>query len=134
MLIKRRPVKKPQSVGVLCEMRRYPVQYNAYAAAVECVDKRLQPIRVAVAGGGAVIPRGLVAPAVVKRIFAKRHKLNMGIAHLLNVVRKLGCKRGVIKPLPPGTKMHLVYAYGACVYICSPVRPVPHIAFVVPSI
>ena len=30
VFIKRRPVKKPQSVGVLCEMRRYPVQYNAY--------------------------------------------------------------------------------------------------------
>ena len=47
MFIKRRPVKKPEPVGVLCEMRRYPVQYNAYAAAVACVNKRLQPVRVA---------------------------------------------------------------------------------------
>ena len=82
-------VEVRQSVGVLGEMRGHPIQNHTDSMAVEVVDKVHEVGRGAVAGGGGKIPRHLIPPGAVERIFGDRHKLYMRVTHLLNIRNKL---------------------------------------------
>ena len=78
-------VKAAETVSVLGEVSRNPVEDNADAFLVAAVDKVHQVLGLAVTRGSGKVTCNLIAPASVKRILGKRHKLNVGVAHLFNV-------------------------------------------------
>ncbi len=78
-------VKASETVSVLGEVSRNPVEDNADAFLVAAVDKVHQVLGLAVTRGSGKVTCNLISPASVKRILGKRHKLNVGVAHIFNV-------------------------------------------------
>ena len=118
-------VKVSQAMGILGEVGRNPVQYDAYAVLMQVVDKIHELRRCAIAGGGSKVPRNLISPGAVEGVFCNAHKLHMGIAHLLYIsCQFMGslcvCIKAVLfRPVPfaPRTQMHFVNAHGQLLYI-----------------
>ena len=73
-----RAVEFVESVRVVGEVRRNPVENHADAALVEAIDHRHQVARRAVAGTRGEEPGGLVAPRPVERVLHDREELDMG--------------------------------------------------------
>ena len=101
-------------------MSRDPVEDDADAVLVHVIHKILEILRQAVAGGGGVITRDLIAPAAVEGMLGDAHQLDVGVAHVLDVGRQLmgvaaviaeAVPRGVLVPLP-GTQVALVDTHG----------------------
>ena len=119
-------VKVSQAMGVLGEVGRNPVQYDAYAVFMQVVYEIHELFRRAVAGGGGKVSRHLISPGAVKWVFRNAHQLHMGIAHLLYISCQLMgslcvCIKAVpFRPVPfaPGTQMHFVNAHGQLLRIC----------------
>ena len=95
--IQRRPIKMLQPEAVLREMRRDPVEYDTDAVGVHRVHKIAEVVRRAVARGGAEIPRNLIAPRPVERVFAYADKLHMRVAHVVEVFRQLVGEAAVVE-------------------------------------
>ena len=118
-------VKISQSMGVLGEMGRNPVQDDADSGAVEIIHKIHEVLWRAVPGGGCKISGYLITPGTVKWMFCDAHQFNMGITHLLHIGRQFMGRLGVcIEPvlffpvfLAPRTKVYLVNAHGKLLHI-----------------
>ena len=85
ILIAAGAVKSAETVRVLGEVRRNPVQNNADACLVALVDEIHQILRLAVTGGSGEVAGALIAPAAVEGEFGQGHELDVGIAHLLDI-------------------------------------------------
>ena len=93
-------VKISQSMGVLGEMGRNPVQDDADSGAVEIIHKIHEVLWRAVPGGGCKISGYLITPGTVKWMFCDAHQFNMGITHLLHIGRQFMGRLGVcIEPV-----------------------------------
>ncbi|MPN10435.1 hypothetical protein SDC9_157730 [bioreactor metagenome] len=108
VLKKRRAVEEPQPVRVAREMRGHPVHDNPNAHAVRAVNEVHQLFRLAVARGGGVVTRHLIAPAWIVRIRHQRHEFDMRIPHVRNVIHQLVREFAVTKPHLPAAEMHFV--------------------------
>ena len=84
-----RAVKLDQSAAVLREVRRNPVHDNAQTGLMRLVDQVHQILRRAVAACGGKVADYLIAPRAVERILGQRHKLDVGVAHFLDIRHKL---------------------------------------------
>ena len=102
-------------------MRRDPVHDHADTGAVELVDKIHEVLRRAVAAGGGVVPRHLIAPRPVVGVFRHRQQLHVRVVHLAAVVCQFIRDRAVprqpgLRPTP-GAEVHLVNAHRRAVHI-----------------
>ncbi len=96
-LVQRRAVKATEREVVLRKMRRYPVEDDADPALVEAIDQISQVIGSAVTRGGGKIARDLIAPGRVEGILTDSHQLDMGVAHMGNILRELIAQLTVIQ-------------------------------------
>src|SRR5437762_2881587 len=69
MLIKVGPVKIPQTVKVVGEVSRHPVEDHTVAVTVQVIDEVGEVIGCAVAGGWSKVADRLISPASVERVF-----------------------------------------------------------------
>ena len=113
-------VEVRKAEGIPREVSRDPVEDDADAVLVHVIHKILEILRQAVAGGGGVITRDLIAPAAVEGVLRDAHQLDVGVAHVLHVgsqfMRVLAViaeavTRGILIPLP-GAQVALVNAHG----------------------
>ena len=111
----RAAVETGQAVLVLGEVRRHPVHDQADAVLVELVHQIAEIVGVAVAGGGGVVARHLVAPGAVVGVFRDRQELDMGEAHVPAVVGQLvgdlAVYRAEAGQTAPGADVHLIDAH-----------------------
>ena len=117
ILIQGLAVEIRQAVGVPGEMGGNPVQDHADFFLMQVIHQVHEVLGAAVAGGGSVIARHLIAPGAVEGMLRDSHQLHMGIAHLGDVIRQAFGQLPVIVEavlvrtvgmLFPGTRMHLV--------------------------
>ena len=129
-------VKIYQSLRVLAEVRRNPVQNYAYTSVVKGIDKVPQIVGRAVTACRRVKTRHLVSPGRVQRMLGKRHKFHMCVAHFFDVWHKVLCQVTVTVHMPvvmsaPTACMHFVNVYRGFVYVlfalfCRPIIVRPH--------
>ena len=89
VFVKRLTVELIQSVRVLREMRRHPVEYHADSQRVELVHEILEIVWRAVARGRRIIAADLIAPRAVERVLHYWQQLDVCISHLLRVWSEL---------------------------------------------
>ena len=89
VLVEHLAVEGGQAVGVRAEAAGHPVHDHADAGLVAGVDEVHELLRVAVARRGREVPGGLVAPGAVKRVLGEGQDLDVGVAHLADVVHEL---------------------------------------------
>ena len=95
MLIERHAVKSSKAMGVSREMCRYPVKNDTNSLAVHIIYKIHKVYCITVSAGWSIIIRNLISPGTIKWILRDSHKLDMGIAHVLNIVSDHRCKFSV---------------------------------------
>ena len=94
-------------------MPRHPVENDADPGAVALVDEMHQTLRLAEAGRGGEKARRLIAPAAVERMLRHGQKLEMRVAHILDVrherIGKLIPRiKAPVRVPPPRTGVDLV--------------------------
>ena len=92
VLVEHLAVEGGKTVGVGAKTAGDPVHDHANAGLVAGVNKVHELVRVAVARGGRVVARGLVAPRAVKGVLGQGQDLDVRVAHLLDVVHQLDRK------------------------------------------
>ena len=80
-----RPIKLIKAVLVLREVRAHPVDDDADAGLVALVHEIHKILRRTVARARRVVPRYLIAPRRVKRIFRNGQKLDVRVVHIADV-------------------------------------------------
>ena len=134
VLIDAGAVKCGHAICIPGKMGRYPVQYNADSLTMHIIHKIHEILRSAIAAGRGVISGDLIAPGFIQGMLHHRHKLHMGISHVLYVFRQPCRQLAVIIefrtrqvlsgfipggfPAEPGTQMNLVYVHGLVLCIC----------------
>ena len=103
-------------------MRGDPVHDHADAVLMQLVDKAHKIMRRTEPRSDRIIPRDLVSPGTVIRIFAERHELHMRIMHAKKVRDQIVYEFVEIEiipvaVLPPGERVHLIDIHGRCVRI-----------------
>ena len=107
-------VKSAKTVCVLREVGRNPVKDNADALFMTSVHKIHKVFRLTVTGCCGKVACNLIAPAAVKRIFCKRHKLNVSVAHILNIRNKFISKLAIAENIAV-----LILTPRTCVYLIN---------------
>lgn len=132
-------VEAAEGVCVLGEVCRNPVQNHADFSLVAEVHKVAELVRGAVAAGGGIVARHLVAPGFVERVFGERQKFNVRVAHFLEVRNQAFGKFipveeavRICRVAAPGTGVDFVDVHRATEYFCGPVGF--HIKFVAPFV
>ncbi len=101
-----------KSCRVLREVRGNPVENYAYSRLVALIDKCHKVVRRSEARSWRVIAYLLISPRAVERIFSDRHKLDVSIAHFLNIRNKLVCEllvaEIILAVFLPRTRVNLV--------------------------
>ena len=138
VFVKRRAVEPAKAMRIPREVSGHPIQDYTNACTVACVHQRFELLRRPIARGDGIIPRDLIPPAVIQRIFAQGHQLHMRVAHVHQIIHKFKRKRFIIKPGTPGAKVHLVNAHGGLVRVILPAclhmrRIAPFIAADIPN-
>ena len=100
-------------------MRGHPVHDDPNAHAVRAVNEVHQLFRLAVARGGGVVARHLIAPAWIVWIGHERHDLDMRIAHVGYVVNQFVREFAVPETLFPAAEVHLVDVHRSAVRVRS---------------
>ena len=85
MLVTSCAVETSESVCVLGEVCRNPVENHADFVLMAEIDKVAELVGRAVAARGGVVTRDLVAPGFVERMFCNRQKFYVRVAHFLEV-------------------------------------------------
>ena len=78
-----------QPLLVLAEVPRYPVHDDADAVRMSRVDEIAEIVGRAVTARHGKVARRLIPPRPVIGVLAKRHELDVGIVHLLDVADEL---------------------------------------------
>ena len=89
MFEKMSPIKVDQSILVIGEIGRHPVQYHTDALLMQGVYEKHEVLRCAKAAGRCKITQGLIAPRAVKRMFHYLEKFHMSEAHVFYVFSQL---------------------------------------------
>ena len=102
-----------KAVGILGEMRWYPVENHADPGLMALIDEIHKIMRCAIAGGYGKITSYLIPPGAVERMLHHRHKLHMGIPHFGEIgnqlLRKLAIVEKVLIGIPlPGAGVDLI--------------------------
>ena len=123
VFIEGRAVEPAHGKGVLGEVGRHPVQDYADPRPVQGVHEGAEIIGRAVAAGGGVESRHLIAPGQVEGMLADAHQFHVGIAHVGDVIHQVVRKLGIIQEavlvlrapitLLPGAQMHFINGHGA---------------------
>ena len=124
VLIEASAVELIESLLILGEVSRHPVEDNADAGLMEHVDHPAEVIGRAEAGGRGKIARDLIAPRAVKRVFRQRHELDMRIGQILHIRDDLSCKFDIVQGISvlvgtPRGEMHLIYIHRRLIDIGS---------------
>ena len=113
-LIERRTVKPSQSMGILGEMRRHPVNDHTDALMVHVIHKAHEVRRRTITGCRCVVAGHLISPGRIIGMFHDGHQLHIVITHFLHVFGKLKCDfliteefSSVLRTLP-GTHVNLI--------------------------
>ena len=86
MFVQVRSVEIPECVFVGRKVRRAPIEDDANVVLVQVIDQVHQVLTAAVPSRWCEIATGLVAPRRVERVFHDRQELDMGKAHLLDII------------------------------------------------
>ncbi|MNK46985.1 hypothetical protein D3C87_657860 [compost metagenome] len=113
VLVERSAVEAGETMGVGREVGRHPVEDDAYAGLVAGVDEMLEVIGTAVATGGGEHAHRLIAPGAAEGVLGDRHQLDVGVAHLGDVVDQLHRQLAPVQAVPvgmtlPGAHVQLV--------------------------
>ena len=133
VLVQGGAVEVRQSPGVLGEVRRDPVQDDAYANAVKLVHQVAQVIRNAEPRRRGVVGGDLVAPRATERVLGHRHQFNVREPEPGHVVGQLIGGLPIAQALLPRSEVNLVDRHGAGVRVaaCALLHPVAVIPDVV---
>src|SRR5256884_9654258 len=122
---------------VVREVRGYPDEDHADAAAVQVLDEIHEVLWRAVAGTRGEVAGDLVAPGAVEGVLHDRQQLDVREAELARVVGQLRRQLAVaevaialLRNAPPGAEMHLVDRPGVAERVGA--GAVPHPLLVVP--
>ena len=75
-----------ESVFVAREVGRHPIEDDADAALVQCVHEEHEILRRPKTTCRCEIADGLIAPGAVERMLRDRQELDVGVAHVVNVI------------------------------------------------
>ena len=106
-------IKISQTMIILTEMTWYPVHNNTDTCLMCLVNQITQIIRSTKTAGSGIVASSLIAPRAVERMLTQRHKLYVGIIHILHIVNKLVSQFPIGQGLalsipPPGAKVNLI--------------------------
>ncbi len=108
-------VEVAEPVRVTREVRGHPVEDHADTATVELVHEGHELPWAAVTTRRGEVADGLIAPRAVKRMFHDRQELDVGEAHLADIVRELVGQLAIVEEAiallghtPPRAEMHFV--------------------------
>ena len=123
-----RAVKQRKPVRIPGKVRRYPVHDNTDAGIVQDIDKFGKLVGCAVACGGSVVARDLIAPRAGERVFRQWQQLNVCVAHVGAVACKLMRRFHIVHAAVgfgfPRAEVQLVYRHRLRERItpCTPVH------------
>ena len=142
MLVAGSSVKIGQTMSILGEVSRHPVQDHADLVLVHIVHKIFEIFRSPVTGGRCIVPGHLIAPGSVEWMLRDTHQFDMSVAHIFHILcqtfRRLpvGIKAFLIFFRPgmfhPGTKMHFIN--GHCILFLVELYAVSHPCGILPYI
>ena len=140
ILIGRGAVEIRQSLRILREVRRYPVEDHADAMLVKIIHHVHELLRGAMTARRCEIAGHLIAPARIERMLRDAHQLDVGVAHIVTVLGELMCRLGIgietvfllAVLLPPGAEMTLINRHRLCEHRCLRARA--HPVLVAPAI
>ena len=95
-------IKESQSMGVLREMTRNPVDDHADAFSVAAVHERSEFIGCSVAAGRGIPTRHLISPGTVEGVLRDRHHLDVGESPVLHIRNQSISELGVGEQPCPG--------------------------------
>ena len=130
VLVEMGAVEERETVGVVREVRRHPVEDDPDTGLVQDVDEVHEVLRLAVPGGRREIPRRLIAPRAVERMLRHGHELDVGKPQSAHVLRQLVRSRAVRQVAPvsraaPRSEMDLVDRYRRPERVAGPTRREP---------
>ena len=96
IFISRRTVKVRKAMGISWKMSRNPVKNNPNLIFMKIIHHPGKILRCSVPGCRSKISCHLISPGTVKGMLGNAHNLNMGISHILNILRNLTRKFPVI--------------------------------------
>src|SRR5262249_55036955 len=98
MLIQCRPVETAEAMGIVGEVSRHPVDNDAQALLVACIDQGGKVGRRAEATGGRKKSGRLIALGSVEGMFADRQEFDMREPHVARVGRQFLRQLAVAQP------------------------------------
>ena len=106
-------IKISQAMIILTEMTWYPVHNNSDTCLMSLVNQITQIIRSTKTAGSGIVASCLIAPGAVEGMLTQRHKLYVGIIHILHIVNQLVSQFPIGQGLalsipPPGAKVNLI--------------------------
>ena len=130
-------VELVKPVLVFGKMRGNPVEYNAQTLFMTAVDKIHKIVRSTEPRSNREIPRNLIAPTAVERIFGYGHKLDVSVARFRGIGGKFFGKLAIRIKIAarfsfPAGKIKFVNVYGRRINVA--VRALFHILAVLPLI
>ncbi|NBP75912.1 MAG: hypothetical protein EBU62_00185 [Proteobacteria bacterium] len=84
-----RAIEPAQSVLVLAEMPRYPIEDDTDTVLVEVIDEEPEVVWCSVPCGWRKVASDLVAPGFIERVFGHGKQFNVGVAEVLQVRSQL---------------------------------------------
>ena len=122
ILIGRGTIEIRQSLRILREVRRYPVEDHADTVLVKIIHHVHELLRGTMAARRCEIAGHLITPAGVQRMLCDAHQLDVGVAHIVTVLGELMCRLGIgieavfllAVLLPPGAEMALINRHRLC--------------------
>ena len=138
IFIQRSAVKSSQSVIILGEMCRYPVNDDSDPLCMHVIHKSHEVLGISIAGGRCIVAGHLISPGGVIRMLHNGHQFHVVIPHALHifghgkgdllVIEKLS---SILRPLP-GAHMNLIDVHG--LFVCCLLVSCSHPVFILPCI
>src|SRR5947209_1271764 len=134
MLVEVGAVEVDEAMWIAREVRRHPVEDDADTATVQMVDEGHELTRVAIAPRGGEVADRLITPRAVERMLHHRQELDVGKAHLDDVVRELVRQLAVVEEAvallrhtAPGAEMYFVDRDGLMERVAAGARSEPRL-------
>ncbi len=113
VLVQARAVKLNETVGILAEVGRHPVEDHTDSRPMETIHQIHEIVRRTVTGRGGEIAGALIAPAFIQRILRYRQELYVVVAHVADILCQTVAHLTVVEDFPvlgflPRAQVHLV--------------------------